>query len=336
MTLKWSIELLRLDLKYTWAIARNASDFKVNAFVKVTDGKSFGIGEAAPNIRYQESPEIFLEKFNNLNFLNFKGLDEFCLWLERQDLPNSLRFGIESAYVHYLSISRNEDPFSILGLKQPIGRNTAYTIPIMPVEKLEGYIKEYNLKRFRFIKIKINGENMVSFVAETRRHLDNAFIIDANEAYSDPDRFLMDTEILNDPNLEFFEQPFPAGANAEYLYLKKKTKHPIFADESITNKADFELLKDCFHGVNIKLMKAGGFLNGIKLLQGAKSVGLKTMIGCMVETGLGISSAYYLSSLADYLDLDSFLLLKKDPYPNINEKDGILSLSGKANETEIL
>jgi len=336
MPLKWSIELKRLDLKYTWAISRNSSDFKINAFINVTDGINIGIGEAAPNVRYNETPDLLTEKFNGLNFLEFRDLKEFCFWLNNQELPNALRFGIESAYISYLANCKGESVSFILGLKEPIGRNTAYTIPIMPIEKLETYIKDYNLKRFRFIKIKVNSENLVPFVAETRRHLYNSFIIDANEAYSDPDKFLLDMETLDDPNLEFIEQPFPAGSEEEYLYLKKKTRHLIFADESITNQADFGLIKDCFHGVNIKLMKAGGFLNGIRLLREAKSHGLKTMIGCMVETGLGISSGYYLSSLADYLDLDSFLMLKNDPYPYLNEKDGILSLSGKANETEFL
>ncbi|MBC7389561.1 MAG: dipeptide epimerase [Opitutaceae bacterium] len=336
MALKWSIELKRLELKYTWAISRNASDFKINAFIKVTDGINTGIGEAAPNVRYNETPDLLALRFSELTFLEFKELKEFIIWLNNQELPNALRFGIESAYISYLANCKGESVCSILGLKEPVGRNTAYTIPIMPVEKLENYLKDYNLKRFRFIKIKVNSENLVPFVAETRRHLDNSLIIDANEAYTDPDSFLRDIELLDDPNLEFIEQPFPATSKEEYLYLKKVTRHLIFADESITNQADFELIKECFHGVNIKLMKAGGFLNGIQLLRDAKSHGLKTMVGCMVETGLGISGGYCLSSLADYLDLDSFLLLKNDPYPYINEKDGILSLSGKANEHEFL
>src|SRR5438552_5603192 len=100
----------------------------------------------------------------------------------------------------------------------------------------------------------------------------------------------------------------------ESLYLKKYSPFTLFADESITTEADFSLLRKMFDGINMKLMKAGGYLNGIRLLKEAKKAGMKTMIGCMVETTLGISSGMNLCSLADYTDLDSFLLLKNEPF----------------------
>ena len=77
----------------------------------------------------------------------------------------------------------------------------------------------------------------------------------------------------------------------------------------------------------MKLMKAGGYLNGIRILREARTHKLKTMIGCMVETTLGISSALNLSSLADYIDLDSFLLLTQEPFSLVHEKDGIVSFT---------
>ena len=79
-----------------------------------------------------------------------------------------------------------------------------------------------------------------------------------------------------------------------------------------------------FDGVNVKLMKAGGYLNGIRLLKEAKANKMQTMIGCMVETTLGISAGMHLCSLADYVDLDSFLLLKNEPFNKIHEMDGEL------------
>src|SRR5207237_992157 len=85
----------------------------------------------------------------------------------------------------------------------------------------------------------------------------------------------------------------------------------LFADESITNDADFSLLKEMFNGVNIKLMKAGSYYNSIRLLKEAKANNLQTMIGCMVETTLGITSAMNLCSVADYADLDSLCLIRR-------------------------
>ena len=324
--LRWQIEFHRLDLKYTWAISRNSTDFKINAFVTVSDGTHIGIGEAAPNVRYGESPELFEKIFKSFTLEGFKTLQEFALALKQQQIPNSLRFAIESAYVHYCCSKEQKTVAEYFGLA-PGTQNTSYTIPIMPIEKLADYFKQYNPQRFKYIKLKVNAENLIEFVHEIRALCSNSLMIDANEAYTNPDQLLIDIEKTGEKGIEFIEQPFPSGFTTEYQYLKPRSRFPIFADESITDDADFEMLATCFHGINVKLMKAGGYLNGIRLLQEAKKRGLKTMIGCMIETGLGISSGLQLASLADYLDLDSFLILKEDIYPFVIEKEGHLFLA---------
>lgn len=331
--LKWDIELKRLDLKYTWAIARNASDFKINAFVKVSDGEIEGIGEAAPNVRYQESPETFLQEFARFNWEYPSSLQsalDLSEWLLKQKYPNSLRFAIESAYVHYSAKKEDKSVATFLGLSQSSARDTAYTIPIMGEEKLEAYFREYRPDRFKYIKIKVNGENMKSFVRQVRVHCANPFIIDANEAYISPEKLLADLEKSGETNIAFVEQPFPAGYNDAYTFLKERSPFPVFADESVTDSANFEELSKGFHGINMKLMKAGGYLNGIRLLKEAKEYGMSTMIGCMVESGLGISSGLQISSLADFLDLDSFLILKEDPFEWVKEENGKVFLQGAA------
>ena len=138
--------------------------------------------------------------------------------------------------------------------------------------------------------------------------------------------FIYFLEGIKKKNIEFVEQPLPSSFLEESVYLKRYAPFRLFADESITAEADFGLLKKMFDGVNIKLMKAGGYLNAIRLLREAKNQGMQTMIGCMVETTLGISSACHLASQADYFDLDSFLLVKNEPYQLIDEHEGKLSL----------
>jgi L-alanine-DL-glutamate epimerase-like enolase superfamily enzyme len=113
----------------------------------------------------------------------------------------------------------------------------------------------------------------------------------------------------------------------EYLHLKKHTPFALMADESVTHEADFDLIQNQFHGVNMKLMKAGGYLSGIKILNETRKRGMKTMIGCMVETSLGISSAIRLCTGIDFIDLDGSLILKEDPFGLIREQDGILFLN---------
>src|SRR6478735_7736533 len=144
--LKWSIELKRLELKYTWAISRNATDFKINAFVKVSDGVYNGLGEAAPNVRYHESPEIFLQEFERFkrdSFAHIQSVSDLSRFLLEKKYSNSLRFAIESSYVHYLAKKAGQSISSFLELAPASVRDTAYTIPIMAEEKLEAYFLQY-------------------------------------------------------------------------------------------------------------------------------------------------------------------------------------------------
>jgi L-alanine-DL-glutamate epimerase-like enolase superfamily enzyme len=108
--------------------------------------------------------------------------------------------------------------------------------------------------------------------------------------------------------------------------LKKTCPFDLIADESIEDQGDFDFLKTQFHGVNMKLMKAGGYLNGLKILNSAREKGLKTMVGCMIESSLGIYSAYNLASNVDYLDLDGFIIIKDDPFNLLVEENGYIKL----------
>src|SRR5689334_11083524 len=102
--LKWQIEQIKLELKYTWKISRNASDYKLNSIITVGNGKWKGIGEVAPNIRYDETPEKIqteFQRFVNVSD-NIHDVHDLEALLEELKLPNALRFGIESAYIHFL------------------------------------------------------------------------------------------------------------------------------------------------------------------------------------------------------------------------------------------
>jgi L-Ala-D/L-Glu epimerase len=329
--LQWSVEKKVLELKYAWAISRNISDTKTNLFVQVSDGIHTGIGEAAPNVRYNESPadlesqfRIFLKE--NISVL--QTVEELNEVLKRLKLSNALCFAIESAFVHCLSTKEKKSVHSFLSLKSPGTISTAYSIPIMEIGKMKSFYTDNKLSRFRFIKIKVNEENALDAVTNLSQFCEQPLIIDANEAFKDVERCIYFLERIKKRHIEFIEQPLPSSMVDESLYLKKYSPFTLFADESITNEADFSLLRKMFDGINMKLMKAGGYLNGIRLLKEAKKAGMKTMIGCMVETTLGISSAMHLCSLADYADLDSWLVVKNEPYNLIKENNGELTLLG--------
>jgi len=325
----WSVEPITLDLKYTWKISRGSTDQKTNLIVTVTDGEYTGMGEAAPNIRYNESPSSLLGQFESCKSLDSgipDSASELEMILKGCELSNALHFAIESAW-HHLQAARKNIPVHIqLGLPDPGIVNTAYTIPIMDPGSLKGFFDGNKLHRFRYLKLKIDTESGLDTLRHVAGFTRQAILLDPNEAFRNVEDLIYFLEKIRSLPVELVEQPMPAGMEEEYAYLKKYSPFPLFADESILEEADFSRLKNGFHGVNVKLMKAGSYLNAIRLLQTAREHGMKTMIGCMVETSLGISSGIHLCSLCDYADLDSFLLVKDEPFGLIEEKDGALRI----------
>jgi L-alanine-DL-glutamate epimerase-like enolase superfamily enzyme len=112
------------------------------------------------------------------------------------------------------------------------------------------------------------------------------------------------------------------------MFIKKHLKLPIIADESCLDSVDFSLIKQQFSGINVKLMKAGGILNGLHLINEAKKHNLITMIGCMVETTLAMHAAWVLASLTNYADLDGYMIISNEPFGYLAENDGMVCESG--------
>lgn len=325
--LTWKIETITLDLKYTWKISRNASDQKTNLIVAVTDGTHTGRGEAAPNIRYDETAEEGLKHFERFvktlpeDVTNAKELQAL---IHSSKMFNALAFAVESAWFQLEERRKKKTFFELTGIDPPGKIITSYTIPIMDTGALKTFYEENRLDRFPFVKLKVNNENAYDSIRQVLSFSTNPVMVDANESYTDVEQCIRWLEKIKKYPLVLVEQLMPAKMTEESEYLKKYCPFDHFGDESMTDEADFTKLKKSFDGVNMKLMKAGGFLNGIRLLQEARKAGMKTMIGCMVETTLGISSAMQLCSLADYADLDSFLLIRNEPYVLITEENGVL------------
>jgi L-alanine-DL-glutamate epimerase-like enolase superfamily enzyme len=326
--LSWNIEEKILPLKFNWKISRNSSVEKKNFFIKVAGETISGEGETAPNIRYGETEEIIREQFGR--FLKVSPAEEVKLseleeLLDSLDLLHSLRFGIESAYTHYLCQKQGIRPAGFFGLETAERIPTSFSVPILEISEIKDFIEP--LGRFASLKIKVNQETALPMVNEVVRHSGQALRIDGNEAWDNVDALLNFIRQIGSYNIEFIEQPMPSKFTEEYEYLKKHCPFDLIADESIEDKADFTALKKQFHGVNMKLMKAGGYLNGLRILQEARQNGLKTMIGCMIETSLGIYSAMNLAKGVDYLDLDGFLIIREDPFKLVREYNGLLSFS---------
>ena len=251
----WSIEKKILELKYTWKISRNASDTKTNLVVTVSDGVHAGSGEAAPNVRYDESPEQTEQEFQQ--FLEAKPgmimlVEELSDCLRKVPVSHALRFGIESAYIHYWCAMKKMSVPQFLGIEGVKSIPISYSIPIMEVGKMKSFYTENNLGRFRFIKIKVNTDEMYDAVQHLSSFCMQPLIVDANEAFHNVEDCIRALEKIKKLRIEFIEQPMPATMTAESKYLKKYSPFPLFGDESITDEADFGELRLMFDGINVK------------------------------------------------------------------------------------
>lgn len=327
--LTWSLEVMELPLKFDWKISRNTSSEKKNLLVTVKDSSGTKAqGEVAFNVRYKESLETIKSGFEK--FVSEqpqpKTVQELHQYMKSLGLDKSLRFGIESAWVHFQAKKLGQSVSEYLGLPaqlKPV--KTSFSLPILDPKEIGPFIHEYDLTRFKVLKIKVDSQ-AEQRVREVAKHYNGPLRIDANEAWKTADEVLQFAEKVKDLRVEFIEQPLPDHLHDELLKLKQKSPFKLVADESITDEGVSEFHRDRFHGVNIKLMKSGGYYPALEQLQKARELGLETMLGCMVETSLGISSAINISDQIDYLDLDGSLLLKKDPMQLIEEKDGFLYL----------
>lgn len=321
--MKFSLSPIRLDLIVNWKLSRNESAHKVNFIFKIIEGDYEFCSEIAPNIRYGETQEkiekdfeYFIQAYNSSADLNEL--------LYGHDFCHSFQFAVESAFTHKKAFDNNQSVWDYLGLKKENDLFTSFSVPIMDEYNLVQYLKK--LKHFKFIKIKVNQDNASDFVSFIAKNTSAALRIDANEGWSDLDSYKRFEKEVVKYNIQFIEQPFSASMVDDYIALKKDSEFEIMADESIEQNIDWDLLQKQFHSVNIKLMKAGGYQKAISLAQNAKKRGMKTMIGCMIETGLGISCAMNIASLFDYFDLDGSLLIKNDPFSLVEQRDGMLNL----------
>jgi L-alanine-DL-glutamate epimerase-like enolase superfamily enzyme len=150
--------------------------------------------------------------------------------------------------------------------------------------------------------------------------------VDANEGWTDREEAVRKINWLETQGVQFVEQPMPASMLEDTRWVRRRVHLPLIADESCLHPADIPNLTGAFDGVNIKLMKCGGMFEAFRMIQIAKSLGLKTMLGCMIESSVGVTAAAHLSPLVDYADLDGNLLIANDPYSGVKVREGKLIL----------
>jgi len=150
--------------------------------------------------------------------------------------------------------------------------------------------------------------------------------VDANEGWKDKEEAVRKINWLETQGVEFVEQPMPAEMIEETRWVRKRVHLPLIADEAAVSARVIPGLVDAYDGVNVKLDKCGGVQQALRMIYVAKSLGMKTMLGCMVSSSVSVTAAAHLSPLVDYADLDGNLLIANDPYSGVKVEKGKLVL----------
>jgi len=186
---------------------------------------------------------------------------------------------------------------------------TDYTIGIDSIERMVQKMQEF--PGWPIYKIKLGTSEDLTIVRELRRHTDAVFRVDANCAWG-IEETIRNSHALKDLGVEFIEQPLAAERWDEMKEIFVESTLPVIADESCRIERDVDRCVGRFHGINVKQVKCGGLTPARRMIAQAKRMGLKTMVGCGVESSVGISASAQLLPLLDYADLDGALLLARD------------------------
>ena len=181
------------------------------------------------------------------------------------------------------------------------------------------------LAGYPILKIKLGGPWDADVLALLANYPDHTYCFDANEGWS-VERALQLVPLMAQLKIDLIEQPFPAGNFEDVGQLRQTTAIPIIADEDCVGPGNLAALAGAYDGVNIKLVKCGGITVARQMIEEARSLGLQIMLGCMVESSLGVTAMAQLAGWADYLDLDGAALLADDPFTGLDYEQGAISL----------
>jgi L-alanine-DL-glutamate epimerase-like enolase superfamily enzyme len=311
-----------LRLAETFVISRGAEDEAEVVFVEIRhDGRS-GFGEAAPAEEYEQTAQsavAYVEEHAELLGDDPFALDEIEERLPRKEL--SARAAIDAA-LHDLQGKLVGLPvWRLLGLRRA-GPPTSWTIWLGDPDDMGNRAAKV-ADRFLRLKLKLGARDGrdVERVRAVRETTEAPLQVDVNE-YWTLDEALDTLPQLAQLGMEYVEQPLKAGDPAGPK-LKQKSPLPIYVDEDCHTLADVAACAERAHGINIKLAKSGGIREAVRMTHAARALGLGVMLGCMVESGLGISAGCQIASLCDHIDLDGNLLLAEDPWPGVELVDGV-------------
>jgi L-Ala-D/L-Glu epimerase len=322
-------EIKRLKLRHTWTTTMSSSDYRDTLHVQYSNDGITGHGEGAPIVRYRENAEGARQAVDSLRELLTAADPWQFAKIMRQVFSRvegewAGKAAIDIALMDWVGQKLGVPLYRYFGLDPRDTPVTTFSIGIDNPEATRQKVRE--AADFPVLKIKVGLDTDEATIAAVRAATDKPLRVDANEGWKDKEVAVRKINWLATQGVEFVEQPMPAEMLDEMHWVHSRVHLPLIADEACRHAADIPNLAGAFDGVNVKLDKAGGILEAHNMIQVAKSLGLKTMLGCMVSTSVSVTAAAHLSPLVDYADLDGNLLIANDPFIGVLVEKGKLVL----------
>lgn len=315
----WETSVLRTAQPF--GIARWTHSDYPRTFVRIERDGVVGRGEAAPNAFYGETGATVEAVLPQLvtaltDPWDWQGLEAGLSARFPAGHP-SAKCAVESAALEWCAASVGQPVWRLLGLSPVAIPESSFTVSIAALDDMRAAARSAVARGHGVLKVKLGTDRDEAIVEALREEAPRARLrVDANAAWTRHEaRRLLG--VLAAADVEFVEQPLAAGDLDGHAELRRHSLVPIVADESVHHREDVPRLAEAFDGVNLKLAKLGGPLQALAALRTARALGMSVMMGCMIESSLGISAAVHLSGLADWVDLDGALLLDRDPFSGL-------------------
>jgi L-alanine-DL-glutamate epimerase-like enolase superfamily enzyme len=313
----------QLALAEEFGIARGSRTTQAVVQVELEHEGVVGRGEASPVYYRGETIDSAVE-FLATAAPPLVGDDPFALEeieerLEDVEGQAAGKAALDAALHDWIGRRLGVPVWRLLGLS-PTAPPTSYTISIDSVEGTRDRARR--ARDFRALKVKVGGTEDLERVEAVRAESDAPLRVDANEGWTlETARQLMPELIRLD--VEFVEQPFPAEDIDSFTALADlHPRLPVIVDEGCQDLSDVAPAAAYADGINVKLAKSGGVREAVRMIHAARALDLRVMLGCMVESQLGVAPAAAIASLADWVDLDGHLLLADEPYTGLRFEDG--------------
>ena len=321
MKLHW--EPLTLDLKTTFRVAHGAFDQRFNVIVHLDDG----MGEAAAVSYYGESRDGIIDYLKSVPDLGNDPFDLDAVLARRPAGSRAARSAIDQALHDLWGKKLGQPLYRLLGLNPNTLPLTSFTIGM---DEPEVMAEQARKTGYPVIKIKIGSDKDEAIVSSIRNATDARLMVDANAGWGREQALRMIPRLV-DYGLELVEQPLAVKDVEGYFWLKEqlRSQHvniPIFADETVKNSHNVARLAGAIDGVVVKIMKSEGIREALRMIHTARAHDMKIMLGCFIESSVGVTAAAHLAPLCDYADLDGPLLIRNDPFRGLTYDGARLSL----------